>query len=546
MANKNILLIEPGYKNKYPPLGLMKIARYHGPRGKGDNVRFIKGEDRSVLSQWWDRIYVTTLFSFEFPKIAETIDFAIEVANGQTDKVFVGGIAASLMHDRFKQDRRWHGVRFIKGLLSEAPAKSLQLDEFSEEFYADDTGGVPIEDLVPDYNILKQVEDSYKYPVSDAYFAYTSRGCIRKCHFCGVPKLEGGQRDTESLTGLVNAIEKDYGPKKDLILMDNNVVASPRFKEIIAEIRDLGFTPGAKLLRPGTRVPVQRRVDFNQGVDARILCKDPMYLRELSSICLKPLRIAFDHLGLKKPYEQAVRYAAEFGLTELSNYMLYNFHDGPEDLFERMRLNVTLNEELGVRIWSFPMRYQPTDRPDRGHVGTKWTRYQLRSMQIVLQATHGVVSGEPDFFKRAFGDTYEDYDRILSLPHDFIFNRDWYERFDKTGTLQEYREEFAKLDADGRAELMRMLSSCDPREFASLAENAGSTLMQRILRFYIPVPKDKLVEIWAKQKELLKNTPVDLGLADDERVEDAGLEAEEEPLPEKKKTKRKSKERLAA
>ena len=49
MANKNILLIEPGYKNKYPPLGLMKLAQYHGPHGKRDKVTFIKGEDASVF-----------------------------------------------------------------------------------------------------------------------------------------------------------------------------------------------------------------------------------------------------------------------------------------------------------------------------------------------------------------------------------------------------------------------------------------------------------------------------------------------------------------
>jgi hypothetical protein len=37
-------------KNKYPPLGLTKLAAYHSPYGKKDNVRFVKGEeDRSVL-----------------------------------------------------------------------------------------------------------------------------------------------------------------------------------------------------------------------------------------------------------------------------------------------------------------------------------------------------------------------------------------------------------------------------------------------------------------------------------------------------------------
>src|SRR5258708_20963593 len=100
MADRNILLIEPGYKNKYPPLGLMKIAQYHGPRGKEDNVRFIKGEDYSVLDRAWDRVYVTTLFSFEYKRISKSIDFALEGVNGAADRIFVGGIPASLMHGR--------------------------------------------------------------------------------------------------------------------------------------------------------------------------------------------------------------------------------------------------------------------------------------------------------------------------------------------------------------------------------------------------------------------------------------------------------------
>jgi hypothetical protein len=514
MANKNILLIEPGYKNKYPPLGLMKIAQYHGPRGKDDHVRFIKGEDRSVLMTAWDRIYVTTLFSFEFQRISQSIDFALYVANGQSDKIFVGGIAASLMHDRFVSEPRWAGIRFIKGLLGDAPASSLQLDQFSEELYSDDMAGVPIEDMIPDYSILDQIP--YRYPVSDAYFAYASRGCIRKCSFCGVPKLEGDQRDVQPISAIVKGVDKLYGTKKDLTLMDNNVVASARFKEIIAEIRDLGFTPGAKLSRG--KVPVQRRVDFNQGVDARILCKDPMYLRELATICIKPLRIAFDHLGLKQPYEQAIRYAHQFGLRELSNYMLYNFHDSPADLYERMRLNVHLNEELEIRIWSFPMRFQPTDLPERSHIGEKWTRYQLRSMQMILQATHGVVSGAPTFFKRAFGDTCEEFAEILLRPHHYIFNRDWYEHLDGKAEFDEFTSEFRCLTGSEREELLQLLSSVEPRGIASLPRQTANKRLRNILAYYKPVSKEDEAQIWEKQK-----TRADVSVPDDERVEDAGL-----------------------
>ncbi len=39
---RNVLLIEPNYKNKYPPIGLMKLATYY--RRCGDNVVFFKGD----------------------------------------------------------------------------------------------------------------------------------------------------------------------------------------------------------------------------------------------------------------------------------------------------------------------------------------------------------------------------------------------------------------------------------------------------------------------------------------------------------------------
>lgn len=529
MADKNILLIEPSYRNKYPPLGLMKLAAYHGPEGKRDHVTFIKGEDKAIIGKAWDRVYVTSLFSFEFERTARAIDFALEVVRGQANKVFVGGIAASLMNQRFVDEPRWRGIRFIAGLLDKAPAISLHLDEFEEELYADDTSGAPIETLVPDYGILDHV--AYQYPVRDAYFLYASRGCIRNCSFCGVPRLEGGLRETPSISALVREIERRHGEKKDLIFMDNNVTASPRLKDIIDEVVNLGFGRGATINRRGNAV--QRRVDFNQGVDARELAKNPELMKQLARVCVSPLRIAFDHLGLKKPYETSIRMAADNGITDLSNYMLYNYLDNPADLFARMHLNVRLNEELGIRIFSFPMRYQPVDLADRSHVGEHWTRYQLRSMQVILQATHGIVSGAPDFFREAFGDTAEDFKNLLFRPHHMIFNRFWYKAGgDGQADFQDFQAAFRKLSEAQKAEALNILSEVmfdlpdQPRLSRDEMRDRFAREKDRVLRaalaFYVPPTKEEERKIWDLRKAIRAAT--DFGLAEDEVVEDAGLQ----------------------
>ena len=532
MARKRILLLEPGYRNKYPPLGLMKLGAYH--RARGDLVRFAKagidnlGESVLGCTAAWDRVYVTTLFSFEWQRTSAAIDAAIEAAGNQPERVFVGGIAASLMLDQFVCEPRWAGVRFIKGLLNGPPATSLQLSSLDGDFGADDLTGDPIEELVPDYGILQ--DTSYTYPVRDAYFGYASRGCVRKCAFCGVPKLEGAQREMPPLATLVNGIKASYGEKKDLVLMDNNVTASSRYQEVIAEIRDLGFTPGATMQGADGR-SAKRRVDFNQGVDARILAKSPMYLREMATVCISPLRIAFDHIGVRKVYETAIRMAADNGIVSLSNYMLYNFMDTPSDLYLRMHLNIALNRELGLRIWSFPMRYQPVTLKDRSHVGKHWTRYILRSFQIMLQATHGVVSGSESFFDEAYGSDRDEFAWLLSMPHAFLYHRSHYKSGAGRPVLDEYLALRKRLSNDQESELMSLLAGpsnargISRRTYAEIAKDSTQDpLIRNLMAFHTLDTQHRIDQADKTVLPMFQYVnPDPLFPTEDEFVEDAGL-----------------------
>ena len=517
MKKRNILLLEPGYKNKYPPLGLMKLAQYHRSQNKNHNIVFAKGPDDPKLEKFsWDRIYITTLFSFEWKRTAACIDRACKLASKK--KIFVGGIAASLMTDQFEEVERWKGIRFIPGILKDSPVSSLKLGY--HDFGRNDIASQPIDERTPNYEILNDID--YRYPVYDAYFGYASRGCIRKCSFCGVPKLEGAQRDMPPLAQLINSVDELYSPKKDLVLMDNNVTAAPKFNEIIAEIRDLGFGYDAKLDRYGRQL--KRRVDFNQGVDSRLLCKLPHLMRQLSTICIDPLRIAFDHWGVRKQYEASIRSATDHGIHNLSNYMLYNFHDSPEDLYKRLLMNIELNQELGIRIWSFPMRYQPVTLKDRSFVGRNWNRYFLRSFQIILQATRGVVTGNPEFFGHAFGESTEEFVNLLWLPHQFIFFRKHF--FNGLGepALAEFTTSFGRLSEIEREELLRALCGdveqrgLKPSRYKFLKTDSSiSPSVRRVLEFYatygqatgsVPAPLQSIS---------------DLSLPEDKKIEDAGL-----------------------
>ena len=97
---ERILLVEPDYKNKYPPIGLMKIASYH--REKEDYVEFYKGKAPYTTIVKFDRVYVTTLFTFYYDITVETIRHYLNYMH--KDNVYVGGISATI--ERAASSRR--------------------------------------------------------------------------------------------------------------------------------------------------------------------------------------------------------------------------------------------------------------------------------------------------------------------------------------------------------------------------------------------------------------------------------------------------------
>jgi len=201
------------------------------------------------------------------------------------------------------------------------------------------------------------------------------------------------------------------------LLLDNNVLASSEFPRIIEEIKRYGFYKGAKF---EGRL---RYVDFNQGVDARLLTEEKMKL--LSELAIKPLRIAFDDIKFKRLYTEKIRLAHKYGIKHLSNFILFNYNDTPEDFYSRLRINIELNEELGLSIFSFPMRFTPLDAKDRKHVDNPhWTTQQLRGIQCILHATHGVVGPKRPFFEKAFGKDVEEFKYIIEQLEEHIFHRE--------------------------------------------------------------------------------------------------------------------------
>jgi len=239
-----------------------------------------------------------------------------------------------------------------------------------------------------------------------------------------------------------------------------------------------------------SKAPRKRYVDFNQGTDARYVTDELMKL--MSEIPIRPLRIAFDYWGMRKQYENAVRLAAKYGIDELSNYILYNFKDTPNELFLRLQINVHLSEELNISIYSFPMKYIPLfgeEAKDRFYIGTKWNRKFIRAIQSILNVTKGIVAPGRTFFEKAFGGNIEQFQELLYMPENYIIYRYF---FDRKGITAKWRDLFhSSLTPEEKAIAVEIIEAND---FNDLQSKSSNPKILRLLEHYT-VKKEHVAEV---------------------------------------------------
>ena len=534
---ERILLVEPNYKNKYPPIGLMKISTYY--QKKGDYVEFHKGLMPETEAKLFDKVLITTLFTFDFSMCIQTIQYYIAIVGIQ--KVFVGGIAATIMPEKF---------------LERIPDLKLNLGQLtsSRMLGYDDDENIDIMEL--DYDILWDV--SYEYAAADSYFIYTTRGCPRKCSFCAVKTLEPDFYDCDNICDQINNVNKQFGIKKQLLIMDNNILYSNNFRYTVEILKGLGFGRDNNKIRKNNNMKyylnsldrririgkkydallarikkvflnlkfarinkadaevlkkfidiinadneeklistlyeeydflndfferynyhmITRYVDFNQGLDARLF--DDEKAKQLSELAVKPCRIAFDNLNCQNDYINAMERAVKYGIRYFSNYLLYNYDEKPESLWERLNINIQFCiKHKKISLFSFPFKYASIEQTDRNYVGKWWNRKYLRAINVILNVTSGVVAKEEDFFVRAFGHDEFEFLDILAMPDDFIRYRDF---FEKNGLIQSWKTAYHKLSDEEKEELIKVLERMvDEPEILYLQY---SDKLSKVLYFY--------------------------------------------------------------
>jgi len=284
-----ILLVEPSFpvptKSKnhkdFLPIGLLKIGAMYN--AKGFHVKLVRGEltkkeiSENGVGRWYkpDEIMITSLFTYWKEHVAKCVEHYHNLF--PSAKITVGGIYASLMPDDCKHipdiDEVWVGIH------------------------------PKAENYRPAYDLIEQHPHSLDYQI-----IHSSRGCPRRCSFCGTWKIEPSFIPKSSI--------KNEIFKKKVVFYDNNLLMNPYIDNILDELIELKQLKEIKWC------------ESQSGFDGRILLNKPELANKIKKAGFKSPRIAWDGSfneakSIKKQIDILLR--AGYNRKQIFVFMIYNW-----------------------------------------------------------------------------------------------------------------------------------------------------------------------------------------------------------------------------
>jgi hypothetical protein len=361
-----ILLVQPAFPvpskslnhKDYLPVGLLKLAAWR--RSLGDDVQLTMGTYRTDFLP--EEVYVTSLFTYWSSYVRDAVRFYRQ--RFPKARIVVGGIYASLQPEHCLEytgcDEVWTGVH---------PEAEM---------------------FEPEYSLVD----------TDFQIVHASRGCIRRCKFCGTYEIEPDFVPKRS-------VEREI-VKNHLVFYDNNLLANEHISEILSEVRDA---------RVNGRVV---SCESQSGLDGRLLLDKPHLARDLKQARFRNPRIAWDGRFSQQESireQLAILKDAGFSRKDTQVFILYN-HDLPP---RELMMKVEQCFVWGVQVAD--CRYRPLDLLDDGynprmkrqadtdyHVHRGWTDADVRGLRRTVRANNICVR---------YGIPRERYNQTLeSLSHE--------------------------------------------------------------------------------------------------------------------------------
>jgi len=295
------LLVQPRFPipakshnhKSFLPVGLLKLASWL--RSSGHTVELVQGTVEASCPP--DHIYITSLFTYWSGYVWDAVCYYKAVY--PSVEITVGGIYASLAPEHCRQSGCDHVHVGVHPQAEECP---------------------------PAYDLVE----------TDFQIVHASRGCVRRCRFCGTHVIE--PKYTHKPSVLPEIV------KRHLVFYDNNLLANPHIDNILDELA---------AARLEGRVVTS---ECQSGFDGRLLTAN--LAERLKAARFRNPRIAWD--GSVREAESIHRQVemlrkAGYAARDISVFMIFNFDISPEELRDKAEQCY----EWGVQVAD--CRYRPLD-----------------------------------------------------------------------------------------------------------------------------------------------------------------------------------------